>query len=206
MMKNICTLLMTTALASAASAALENGNFNNGNVGWNVFNGAGIHDYAGNPAVPFESHAAATWGAWTGPGGYSGVAQDIEAGTWAEGDTIHYGAHAFVENSLFADNIGYVGLNFFGADGNWWFNHTTDNVHNGHMNGEIHHFSNSLTLDAGAASAARIEFVIIFHQPWDDGSDSGAIIWDDAYAKVVPTPGALALLGLAGLAGRRRRR
>ncbi|MDE0888971.1 MAG: PEP-CTERM sorting domain-containing protein [Phycisphaerales bacterium] len=198
--------ILAIAITGAASAGLENGDFNGGNIGWNVFNGAGIYDYAGNPSVPFESNALATWGAFTGGVGYSGAGQDIAAGTWSEGDTIHYGANAFVENQLFADNIGYVALNFFGADGNWWFNHTTDNVDNSDMDGETHQFANSITLDAGAASAARIEFVIIFYQPWHDESGSGSIIWDDAYANVVPAPGALALLGLAGLAGRRRRR
>ena len=80
---------------------------------------------------------------------------------------------------------------------------TSGDVTNSMNDGGIHDMGGSITLDAGAASAARIEYVIIFRQPWDDGTDSGAIIWDNAYANVVPTPGALALLGLAGLAGYR---
>ncbi|MCH2161385.1 MAG: hypothetical protein MK085_05880 [Phycisphaerales bacterium] len=198
-----CAVASMALAAGTAQAEIYNGDFAGGNANWNVFGGAGIYDYAGNAAVPFESMAAATWGAFDG-NGYSGVAQDISGG-WSEGDTINFGAQAFVENPLFADNIGFVALNFFGADGNWWFNVVSDNVTNALNDGGIHDMAGSITLDAGAASAARIEFVIIFHQPWHDGSDSGAIIWDNAYANVVPTPGALALLGLAGLAGRRRR-
>ena len=198
-----CAVAGLALAAGSAQGEILNGDFADGNANWNVFGGAGIYDFGGNPNVPFDSNAAATWGAFNGDG-YSGVAQDISGG-WSEGDTINFGAQAFVENPLFADNFGFVALNFFGADGNWWFNVTSEDVNNSMMDGGIHDVGGSITLDAGAASAARIEYVIIFRQPWDDGSDSGAIIWDNAYANVVPTPGALALLGLAGLAGRRRR-
>jgi len=204
MMKHVCVVIAAAAFTGAATADLVNGNFDDGGTGWNVFGGAGIYDYTGNPSVPFESNAAATWGDYFS--GYSGVAQDIEAGSWSEGDTIYFGADAFVEDWLYADNIGFVALNFFGADGNWWFNVTTPEVTNADFGTGVNTMSSSITLDAGAASAARIEYVIIFRQPWWDEQPSGSIIWDNAYANVVPAPGALALLGLAGLAGSRRRR
>jgi hypothetical protein len=200
-------IILATAITGSASAALVNGDFNDGNTDWNVFNAAGIFDYAGNASVPFESHAAATWGSVVGWKLYSGVTQDIEVGTWAEGDTINFGAQAFVDSSLYADNIGYVALQFYDAKGYWSSSVNSANVDNSYMDGNVHDLVGSVTLNSMQASSTRIEFAILFYRPDHENADidSGTIIWDNAYANVVPTPGALALLGLAGLAGRRRR-
>ena len=96
-----CSLIAITAaacLTGAASASLQNGNFDSGGDFWNGFGGHGVYDYGTNPAVPYSGNAAASWGDYGWSGGYSGFGQDLTPGSWSEGDTINFGAEAFIEN------------------------------------------------------------------------------------------------------------
>ncbi|MBC23787.1 MAG: hypothetical protein CMJ32_07740 [Phycisphaerae bacterium] len=203
----IRTTLFSTAAAllvsGAAHAEILNGGFTDGADHWNLFGGHGLFDYSADGFEGIEGNGLAAWGAYDGAG-YSGAAQDIN-GTWNAGDTIEFGADWYVPNPdpLHGDNHGFIALNFFGADGGWWFNVVSPLID--HAPGTSGSHSLSYTLDEGAAGAARIEFVMIFRQPENHGGPSGAVIYDNAFANIVPTPGALALLGIAGLGMRRRR-
>ena len=71
----------------------------------------------------------------------------------------------------------------------------------------LHSFSLDYVLDAGAASATRIslDFTYVQAEIAPDGVENGAAWGSNFYGSIVPAPGAMALLGMAGLAGRRRR-
>ena len=210
-MKSWIIAAATAALVSGAASAevtLQNGDFEDGTNGWNVFGGHGHFDYTNDTNIAFDSNALATWGDYGG--GYSGAAQNL-GGDWNVGDTINFGADVVLPDpSLWGDNYGFIVLNFFGSDNNLWWGHTIEIHDEDYSSGPIHSIDHSITLDlddqgGSLAYAARLEMVLIFRQPSHNGDPSGAIIFDNAYATTVPAPGALALLGLAGIASRRRR-
>ena len=209
-MKSWIIAAATAALVSGAASAevsLANGNFEDGGNGWNTFGGHGIFDYS-SEYPSFGNNGLAAWGDYGG--GYSGAVQDL-GGTWAVGDTITFGADVVLpDDFLYGDNYAFIALNFFGADGNFWYQHNWDINDEDYASDQIHSIEHSITLElddqgGSLANAARIEFALIFRQPWHDDQPSGAVIFDNAFATTVPGPGALALLGLAGIASRRRR-
>jgi MYXO-CTERM domain-containing protein len=77
-------------------------------------------------------------------------------------------------------------------NGSWFV--TPDDAQGGEVNGQV--FIGQFTIDAGT----------IVGQVNLQGKDADGNTWNEIGASWVPAPGALALLGLAGVAGRRRRR
>ncbi len=211
-MKNV---FIATAAAAAvtgmAAGSISNGDFSNGSVGWTQFGGA-EGPYGVGAAFGFDndSDAVVAYGTFSGTPNYSGFTQDI-AGGYSEGDTINFGGQMYIENGkeLFGGNNANIQLNFWYGDGTaYGFTIVGGTVNSDSLTDNVYDIDFSYVLDAGAASATRISLDFTYVQtdiPGAGGPDSGAAFATNMYANVVPAPGALALLGLAGLAGRRRR-
>ena len=210
-MKNV---FIATAAAAAvtgmAAGSISNGDFSNGSAGWSVFGGA-EGPYGVGAAFGFDndSDAVVAYGSFSGTPNYSGFTQDI-AGGYSEGDTINFGGQMYIENGkeLFGGNNANIQLNFWYGDGTaYGFTIVGGTVNASSLSGTVYDIDFSYTLDAGAASATRIslDFTYVQTDIPGAGGESGAAWATNMYANVVPAPGAMALLGLAGLAGRRRR-
>ena len=107
----------------------------------------------------------------------------------------------FGENNL--NNIGINWASFEGGgdlvtdNGSWFV--TPDDAQGNELNGQV--FIGQFTVDGGSGDVSDI-----IGQVNLQGKDANGDTWNEVGATWVPAPGALALLGLAGLAGRRRRR
>ena len=209
-MKNVILATAVAAMAATgASADLTNGSFSDGSVGWTQFGGSeGPYDvgfFGGNAAV-------VAYGTFSGTPNYSGFTQDVGvAGDYAEGDLIAFGGEMYIENgkSPFAGNNANIQLNFWYGDAgtDYGFSVIAGTVNASSLTDTVYIYSLDYVLDAGAASATRISFDFTYVQTDipGDGTDSGAVWGTNFYGSIVPAPGAIALLGVAGLAGRRRR-
>jgi MYXO-CTERM domain-containing protein len=80
------------------------------------------------------------------------------------------------------------------SDNGSWFV-TPDDAQGGEVNGQV--FIGQFTVASGESLVGQVNL---------QGKDADGNTWNAVGASWVPAPGALALLGLAGLAGRRRRR
>ena len=107
----------------------------------------------------------------------------------------------FGENNL--NNIGINWASFEGGgdlvtdNGSWFV--TPDDAQGNELNGQV--FIGQFTVQGGAG-----DFDGLVGQINLQGKDANGDTWNAIGATWVPAPGALALLGLAGVAGRRRRR
>ena len=104
-------------------------------------------------------------------------------------------------NPFGSNNLNNIGVDWAtwegGGDlvtdnGSWFV--TPDDAQGGELNGQV--FIGQFTIDGGD----------IVGQVNLQGKDADGNTWNEIGASWVPAPGALALLGLAGVAGRRRRR
>lgn len=207
-MKNVIMATAVAAMASTvASADIINGDFSNGSEGWTQFGGSeGPYDvgfFGGSSAV-------VAYGTFGGTPNYSGYTQDLAwAGEFAEGDTINFGGEMFIEagKELFGGNNVNVQLNFwYGGGYDYGFSYVAGTLNADSNTNEVYGFNADYLLDAGAASATRISLDFTYVQTdFADGVESGAAWGTNFFGSVVPAPGAVALLGMAGLAGRRRR-
>lgn len=207
-MKNVIMATAVAAMASTvASADIVNGDFSNGSEGWTQFGGSeGPYDvgfFGGSSAV-------VAYGTFGGTPNYSGYTQDLAwAGEFAEGDTINFGGEMFIEagKELFGGNNVNVQLNFwYGGGFDYGFSYVAGTLNADSNTNEVYGFNANYLLDAGAASATRISLDFTYVQTdFADGVESGAAWGTNFFGSVVPAPGAVALLGMAGLAGRRRR-
>ena len=207
-MKNVIMATAVAAMASTvASADIINGDFSNGSEGWTQFGGSeGPYDvgfFGGSSAV-------VAYGTFGGVPNYSGYTQDLAwAGEFAEGDTINFGGEMFIEagKELFGGNNVNVQLNFwYGGGYDYGFSYVAGTLNADSNTNEVYGFNADYLLDAGAASATRISLDFTYVQTdFADGVESGAAWGTNFFGSVVPAPGAVALLGMAGLAGRRRR-
>lgn len=82
-----------------------------------------------------------------------------------------------------------------------WFNSNPDNGQGDPVGGRV--LIAQLTIENAAGSDSVGGSMTVF---WKDGDTGDIIGTESSFNHAVPAPGALALLGLAGLAGRRRRR
>lgn len=207
-MKNVIMATAVAAMASTvASADIVNGDFSNGSEGWTQFGGSeGPYDvgfFGGSSAV-------VAYGTFGGTPNYSGYTQDLAwAGEFAEGDTINFGGEMFIEagKELFGGNNVNVQLNFwYGGGYDYGFSYVAGTLNADSNTNEVYGFNANYLLDAGAASATRISLDFTYVQTdFADGVESGAAWGTNFFGSVVPAPGAVALLGMAGLASRRRR-
>ena len=207
-MKNVIMATAVAAMASTvASADIINGDFSNGSEGWTQFGGSeGPYDvgfFGGSSAV-------VAYGTFGGVPNYSGYTQDLAwAGEFAEGDTINFGGEMFIEagKELFGGNNVNVQLNFwYGGGYDYGFSYVAGTLNADSNTNEVYGFNADYLHDAGAASATRISLDFTYVQTdFADGVESGAAWGTNFFGSVVPAPGAVALLGMAGLAGRRRR-
>ena len=207
-MKNVIMATAVAAMASTvASADIINGDFSNGSEGWTQFGGSeGPYDVA----FFGGSSAVVAYGTFGGVPNYSGYTQDLAwAGEFAEGDTINFGGEMFIEagKELFGGNNVNVQLNFwYGGGYDYGFSYVAGTLNADSNTNEVYGFNADYLLDAGAASATRISLDFTYVQTdFADGVESGAAWGTNFFGSVVPAPGAVALLGMAGLAGRRRR-
>ena len=207
-MKNVIMATAVAAMASTvASADIVNGDFSNGSEGWTQFGGSeGPYDvgfFGGSSAV-------VAYGTFGGTPNYSGYTQDLAwAGEFAEGDTINFGGEMFIEagKELAGANNINIQLNFwYGGGYDYGFSYVAGTLNADSNTNEVYGFNANYLLDAGAASATRISLDFTYVQTdFADGVESGAAWGTNFFGSVVPAPGAVALLGMAGLASRRRR-
>lgn len=209
------TLIATAAaaaLAGMASADLVNGDFAGGSTaGWNQFGGS-EGAYNVNFAGGAMEWAVVAYGTFGGVPNFSGYSQDLGVtGDYAEGDTISFGGDMYIEDAkqLYGGNTANVQLNFwYGAAGtDYGFSVVAGTLDANSARDFLHSFSMDYVLDAGAASATRIslDFTYVQADIPPAGTESGAAWGSNFSGSIVPAPGAIALFGLAGLAGRRRR-
>ncbi|MAC19967.1 MAG: hypothetical protein CMJ23_09900 [Phycisphaerae bacterium] len=209
-MKNVLIATMAAAAVSGfASADIVNGDFSDGSNGWAQYGGSegpyGVGFFSGGSA------GVVAYGTFGGVPNYSGYTQDLAvAGDFSEGDTISFGGEMFIENGkqLFGGNNASVQITFWYGSGNdFGFAVAAGTLTANSNTNELYSFNSDYVLDAGAASATRIslDFSYVQNDVPGDGVESGAAWASNMYGSVVPAPGAFALLGLAGLAGRRRR-
>ena len=210
-MKN--TLIATVAVAAMAGVAsgeIVNGDFSDGSNGWAQYGGS-EGPYGVGAAFGFDndSDAVVAYGSFTGTPNYSGFTQDI-SGSYAEGDIIDFGGQMYIEagKELFGGNNASIQITFwYGAGNDFGFAVPAGVLDANSATESVYTFDLQYTLDAGAASATRIslDFSYVQNDIPGKGGESGAAWATNMYANIVPAPGALALLGVAGLAGRRRR-
>jgi len=192
-------------VAGSANADLVNGGFDEGGTGWEFFGGQGLFD---PPFLP--GNALVTYGTFAPGTNFSGATQTLAwAGEFAEGDTINFGGDMYLESSRvpYGTNRAVIQLNFwYGAGYDYGFSVVAGEVNANSATDQILSFDLDYVLDAGAASATRISFDFTYIQDgFEDGVESGAVWGDNFHASIVPAPGAMALLGMAGLARGRRR-
>jgi len=107
----------------------------------------------------------------------------------------------FGENNL--NNIGINWASFEGGgaletdNGSWFV--TPEDAQGNELNGQV--FLGQFTVEGGTGTSADLVGQINLQ-----GKDANGDTWNAIGASWVPAPGALALMGVAGLAGRRRRR
>jgi MYXO-CTERM domain-containing protein len=103
----------------------------------------------------------------------------------------------FAGNALNDIGVDFSGFNAGGAlntdNGSWFV--TPDDAQGEELGGMV--FVGQFTVEAGAEVLGQVNL---------QGKDASGDTWNEVGASWVPAPGALALLGLAGIAGRRRRR
>ena len=105
-----------------------------------------------------------------------------------------------------ANNLNDIGIDWgiwegggdLWTDNGSWFV-TPDDAQGGELNGQV--FIGQFTVQGGTGSALDLAGQVNLQ-----GKDANGDTWNAIGATWVPAPGALALLGLAGIAGRRRRR
>ncbi len=210
-MKNVfIATLATAALTGMAAGSITNGDFSNGSIGWGQYGGA-EGPYGVGSAFGFanDSDAVVAYGTFGGAPNYSGYTQDI-SGSWNEGDTISFGGQMYIEGNkaLYGANNSAVQLTFWYGDGSaYGFSVAAGTLDSNSLLETVYDFDLDYVLDAGAASAVRIsiDFSYVQAEIPAEGVESGAAWATNMYANITPAPGALALLGLAGFAGRRRR-
>lgn len=210
-MKNV---FIATAAAAAvtgmAAGSISNGDFSAGASGWTQYGGS-EGPYAVGSSFGFDngSDAVVAYGTFGGAPNYSGYTQDI-SGSWSEGDTISFGGQMYIEGGkeLFGGNNSSIQITFWYGDGSaYGFSVAAGTLTSSSATSTVYDFDLDYVLDAGAASATRIslDFSYVQADIPAKGVESGAAWATNMYANITPAPGAMALLGLAGLAGRRRR-
>lgn len=203
-----CAVAGLAMAAGSAHADLVNGDFSAGADNWTQYGGS-----EGPYGVPFfgGSSAVVAYGTFSGTPNYSGYTQDIGGvGDYSEGDTINFGGQMYIEDgkNLFGGNNASIQLTFWYGDGTaYGFSVAAGTLTSASNTDEVYSFNLDYVLDSGAASATRISFDFSYVQTDipAKGVESGAAWGTNFYANIVPAPGAMALLGVAGLAGRRRR-
>ena len=126
----------------------------------------------------------------------------MEHDTYVSIGALHADGHPFGGNNLndigidFSDWEG--GSNELTTDNGSWFV-TPDDEQGGEVDGRV--FVAQVTIQGGTGSIADVVGQVNLQ-----GKDADGNTWNEVGATWVPAPGALALLGLAGIAGRRRRR
>ena len=210
-MKNtLIAAVAVAAMAGVASGEIVNGDFSDGSNGWTQYGGS-EGPYPVGSTFGFDNNSAAVvaYGTFSGTPNYSGFTQDI-SGSYAEGDIIDFGGQMYIEagKELYAGNNAAIQITFwYGAGNDFGFAVPAGTLTGNSASESVYTFDLQYTLDAGAASATRIslDFSYVQTDIPPAGLESGAAWATNMYANIVPAPGALALLGVAGLAGRRRR-
>ncbi len=204
--------MAAAAVSGFASADIVNGDFAGGSTtGWNQFGGS-QGPFEVNFGAGTMEWAVVAYGTFSGTPNYSGFSQDLGVtGDYAAGDTISFGGDMYVEGNkqLFGGNNANIQLNFWYGDAgtDYGFSVVAGTVDSESVRDSVLSFELDYLLDEGAASATRIslDFTYVQTDIPPTGVESGAAWGSNFFGSIVPAPGAVALLGLAGLAGRRRR-
>lgn len=202
--------LASFLLACGASAALgqnllTNPGFEDGLNGWSVFGNA--YAETNNPPQ-FEAYEGqglvSMFGNFTGGFNVTGIFQEFAA---AEGEawtmdaySRHWSGDAMIGQGAPDSNWVVMKLAFFDAGSNE-IGAAERTILDGTFETDVWHDNDPVT-GIAPAGTVKVQSFILYLQPLFDG---GAAHIDNVSVTMVPAPGALALLGLGGLAIRRRR-
>ena len=185
-----------TGVAIAASAAnatlIQNGDFSSGFDNWANWDNTFIEP-------GFDGDSMKAFGNFGSEWNFGGAAQEVAV---TEGVEYTISAEALTYNNdsiAGTQNQGLLAIDWFGADGSYWYSENTLLIDGTYSEDTVHAGSFNVTAPAGVGFG---KVVIGILQPAFEG---GSIYFDNVAMRAVPAPGALALLGLAGFAARRRR-
>jgi len=214
-MKN--TLIATVAVAAmvgVASGEIVNGDFSDGANGWTQYGGSkGPYGDFVSGGSPFDNGAMAVvaYGTFGGTPNYSGYTQNI-SGSYAAGDVINFGGQMYIEDGkdLFGENNASIQITFWYGDGTaYGFNTVAGTLTSSSETMNVYTVDADYTItedNMNGLARISLDFSYVQNSIPDSPSDESGAVWaTNMYANIVPAPGALALLGVAGLAGRRRR-
>ena len=212
-MKN--TLIATVAVAAMsgiASGEIVNGDFSDGSNGWAQYGGSeGPYGVGAGFGFDNDSNAVVAYGTFSGTPHYSGYTQDI-SGSYAEGDIIDFGGQMYIEagKELFGGNNASIQITFWYGDGTaYGFNTVAGTLTSSSETMNVYTVDADYTItedNMNGLARISLDFSYVQNSIPDSPSDESGAVWaTNMYANIVPAPGALALLGIAGLAGRRRR-
>ncbi len=203
------TLASLTVLCGASVAMgqnlLNNPGFENGLSGWFAFGNA--YPETNNPPQ-FEAYEGqglvSMFGNWSGGFNVTGIFQEFAAAAgeaWTmDAYSRHWSGDAMFGNGAPDSNWVVMKLAFFDA-GNAEIGFAEGTILDGTFATDVWH-DNAPVTGIAPAGTVKVQSFILYLQPLFDG---GAAHIDNVSLTVVPAPGALALLGLGGLAMRRRR-
>jgi hypothetical protein len=130
------------------------------------------------------------------------LAASLEWDSYVSIGALHADGYPFPENKLLDIGVDFssfeAGGSIDSANGSWFV--TPADPQGGELNGMV--FIGQFTVVGGSGDG----YADLLGQISLQGKDIDGNTWQELRATWVPAPGALALLGFAGLAGRRRRR
>lgn len=206
-MRRVTLALLTLACGASAALAgnlLTNPGFEDGFNGWSAFGNA--YREANNPPQ-FEAYEGeglvSMFGNWSGGFNVSGIFQEFPAAAgqaWTmDAYSRHWSGDAMFGSGAPDSNWVVMKLAFFDA-GNAEIGAAERTILDGTFATDVWHDNDAVT-GIAPAGTVKVQSLILYLQPLFDG---GAAHIDNV--SLVPAPGALALLGLGGLAGLGRRR
>ena len=211
-MKN--TLIATVAVAAMAGVAsgeIVNGDFSDGSNGWAQYGGSeGPYGVGAGFGFDNDSNAVVAYGSFSGTPNYSGYTQNI-SGDYGAGDVISFGGQMYIEGGkeLFGGNNASIQITFWYGDGSaFGFANAAGTLTSSSETMNVYTVDADYTItedNMNGLARISLDFSYVQTDIPGKGGESGAAWATNMYANVVPAPGALALLGVAGLAGRRRR-
>lgn len=197
-------VLVCGASTAFAQNLLINPGFEDGLNGWNVFGNA-FPETTNPPAIePFEGDGVAKmFGNFSGGFDVTGIFQEFAAAPGQEWTMDSYSRH-FSGDPLTgsgAPDFNWTVMKIVFKDaGDIEIGAVESTILDGTFATDVWH-DNAAISGTAPAGTVQVEAFILFLQPFNDG---GAAQIDNV--SLLPAPGALALLGLGGLAATRRRR